>query len=60
MPKIQQSIDKKKGKEYPKYSVNIPNWVMEKQKWKKGTKLGFTIKKDEVIIKSFNGDEEDV
>lgn len=51
MPKIQKMVDKKKGKEYPRYSINIPKWIMESRNWDENTKLGFVIEENRVHLK---------
>jgi hypothetical protein len=50
MPKIQKVVDVKNGKEYPRYFVNLPKWIVEKQNWNENTVVSCSIVQDGVIL----------
>ena len=54
MPKIQKVVDKKKGKEYPRYFVNLPKWIVGKQNWDETTTVSCSIVKEGVLLKEVN------
>lgn len=39
-----------KGTKYEKHWVVVPNWIIEKLKWKKGDELEADVKGDKLII----------
>lgn len=45
MPRIQVKTDKKKGKGYQTYSLNIPKEIMDLKGWKAGDELKFVVYK---------------